>query len=104
MRFCSQEDTDVFCLLVAESAFLLLGRCKYRNVSVVCVSTSVSYGSKLGSFDTAIWYAGPLLRRIDVTSCTSLLCVVSVSMDNVTLNTTLCRGAEVECGIWDRAR
>ena len=104
MRCCRQEDTDVFCLLVAESAFLLLGRCKYRNVSVVCVSTSVSHGSKLGSFDTAIWYAGQLLRRTAVTSCTSLLCVVSVSMDNVTLDTTQCLGVERECSVMGRAR
>ena len=105
MRRCRQEDTDELSLPVAESAFFLLGRCKYRkDVRVVCVITSVSHGSKLGSFDTAIWYAGPLLRGTEVVSCSSLLCVVNVSMANATLDTSQCRGAEVECIIWDRVR
>ena len=95
----------MFCLLVTESVLLPLGRCKCRtDVSVVCVITAVSRGNNLGSFDTAIWYAGPSLRRTEVTSCTSLLCVVSVSMVNRALYPTQCRGAEVECRIWDRAR
>jgi hypothetical protein len=95
----------VLSLLVAESVFLLLGRCKYRkDVGVACVSTSLSHGSKLGSFDTAIWYAGQLLRWTEVVSCTLLLCVVSVSMVNVALNTALCGGAERECRVMGRVR
>jgi hypothetical protein len=105
MRCCRQEDTDVFCLVVAQSAFVLLGRCKYgKDVSVVCVNTSVSHGNELGSFDTAIWYAGQLLRCSEVVSCTSLLCVVNVSTVNATLDTTQCRGAEHECRVMGRAR
>ena len=100
MRCCRQEDTDVLGLSEAESVFLLLGQCKFRtDVSVVCVNTSVSHGSKLGSCDAATWYAGPLLRRTDVTSCTSLLCVVTVSMVNVTLDTIQSRCAEYECRV-----
>ena len=95
MRCCRQEDTDVFGLLVAESVFLFLGRCKYRrDVSVVCVITSVSHVKELGSFDTAISYVGQLLRWTEVVSSTSLLCVVSVSVVNVTLDTAQCHGAE----------
>jgi hypothetical protein len=95
MRCCRQEDTDVFGLLVAESVFLLLGRRKNRkDVTVVCVNTSMSHVSKLGSFDTAIWYAGQLVRWTEVTSCTWLLCAVSVSMVNRVLDTTQSRGAE----------
>ena len=105
MRCCRQGDTDVFCLLVAESVLLLLGRCKYRKVdSVVCVNTSASHGNELGSFDAAIWCAGQVLRWTEVTSCTSLLCVVSVSMVNVTLGTSQCRGADRECSVMGRAR
>ena len=105
MRCCRQDDTDVFCLVVAESVLLLLGRCKCRkDVSVVCVIMSVSHGSKLGSFDTAIWYAGPLLRGTELVSCSSLLCVVNVSMANATLDTSQCRGAECECGVMGRVR
>ena len=103
LRCCRQEDTDVFGLPVAESVLLLLGRCKYRTEdSVVCVNTSVSHGNELGSIDTAIWYAGQLLRWTEVTSFTSLLCVVSVSTVNVTLNTTLWRGVERECRVMGR--
>ena len=90
----------MFSLTEAESVFLLLGRCKYRrDVSVVCVNTSVSHGSKLGSCDAAIWYAGQLLRWTEVVSCTSLLCVVTVSMVNVTLDTIQSRCAEYECRV-----
>ena len=35
-------------------------------------------------------------------SCTSLLCVVSVSVVNVTLDTTQSRGAERECRVMGR--
>ena len=105
MRCCRQEDTDVLGLSEAQSVFLLLGQCTYRkDVSVVCMNTSVSHGTKLVSFDAAVWYAGQLLRRTDVTSCTSLLCVVSVSMVNVTLGTSQCRGADRECSVMGRAR
>jgi hypothetical protein len=105
MRCCRQEDADVFCLVVAESAFLLLGRCKYRkDVSVVCVSTSVSDGSKLGSCYTAIWYAGQLLRWTEVVSYTSLLCVVSVLMVNRVLYSTQSRDAERESRVMGRGR
>ena len=105
MRCCRQVDPDVFSLTEAESVFLLLGRCKYRrDVSVVCVNTSVSHGSKLGSCDAAIWYAGQLLRWTEVVSWTSLLCVVNVSTVDVTLDATLCRDAERECGVMGRAR
>ena len=104
MRCCRQVDPDVFSLTEAESVFLLLGRCKYRrDVSVVCVNTSVSHGSKLGSCDAAIWYAGQLLRWSEVVSCTWLLCVVNVSTVNVTLDTTRCRGAEDERTVMGRA-
>ena len=90
----------MFCLLVAESVLLLLGRCKYRKDGcVLCVNTSVSDVSKLGSFDTAIWYAGQLLRWTEVASCTSLLCVVSVSVVNVTLDTAQCHIAEIDSTI-----
>jgi hypothetical protein len=71
---------------------------------VVCVNTSVSQGNKLGSLDTAMWYTGLLLRWSEVVSCTSLLCVVNVSTVNVTLDTTLCRGAEGHCRVMGRAR
>ena len=92
-------------LPVAESAFFLLGRCTYRkDVSVVCVFTSASHGNELGSFDTTIWYAGQLLRWTEVVSCTSLLCVVSVSMVNATLDTSQCRGDDDEGTVLDRAR
>ena len=105
MRCCRQGDTDVFCLLVAELVLLLLGRCKCRtDVSVVCVVTSASHGNELGSFDAAIWCAGQVLRWTEVTSCTSLLYVVSVSMVNRALDATQCRGAECECGVMGRAR
>ena len=105
MRRCRQEDTDELSLPVAESAFFLLGRCKYRkDVSVVCVNTSVSQGNKLGGLDTAMWYTGQLLRLSEVVACTSLLCVVTVSMVNVTLDTTRSRGAECKCGVMGRAR
>ena len=100
MRCCRQDDTDVFCLVVAESVLLLLGSCKYRMVdSVVCVNTSASHGNELGSFDAAIWCAGQVLRWTEVTSCTSLLCVVTVSMVNVTLDTIQSRCAEYECRV-----
>ena len=105
MRCCRQEDTDVCCLPEAESVFILLGRCKYRkDVRLVGVSTSVTHGNELGSCDAAIWYAGQLLRPSEVVSCTLLLCVVSVSVVNVTLDTTQSRGAECECRVVDRAR
>jgi hypothetical protein len=105
MRCCRQEDTHEFSLPVTESAFFLLGRWKYRrDVSVVCVNTSVSHGTKLGRCDTAICYAGPLLRWTEVVSCTSLLCAVSVSTVNATLDTSQCRGAERECKVMGRAR
>ena len=70
-----------------------------KNVSEVWVSTSVSHGNELGSLDTAIWYAGQLLRWTEVVSCTSLLCVVTVSMVNVTLDTIQSRCAEYECRV-----
>ena len=59
---------------------------------MVCVNTSVSHGNKLGSCVAAIWYAGQWLRWTEVVSCTSLLCVVNVSMVNETLDTIHCRG------------
>ena len=105
MWCCRQEDTDELSVAVAESSFLLLGRCKFRkDVRVVCVSTSVSDGNELGSCDAGIWYTGQWLRWTEVVSCMSLLCVVNVSMVNVTLDTTQCRGAEDECRVIGRAR
>jgi hypothetical protein len=71
---------------------------------MVCVSTSVSYSSKLGSTVSAILYVGQFLRWTEVESCTSLLCVVNVSTANVTLDTTQCRGVERECRVLDRPR
>ena len=95
----------MFGLDVAESVLLLLGRCKYRrDVSVVCVNTSVSQGNKLGGLDTAMCYTGQLLRLSEVVACTSLLCVASVSTVNVTLDTTLCLCAEDERSVSHRPR
>ena len=68
---------------------------------MVGVYTSVSHGNELGSIVTATWYAGQVLRWTEVVSCTSLLCVVTVSMVNVTLDTTQCRGAEGERTVRD---
>ena len=63
------------------------------------MNTSVSDDNELGSCDAAIWYAGQLLRCSEVVSCTSLLCVVNVSMVNVTLDTIQSRCAEYECRV-----